>query len=577
MKTPSFYRILALLFTLVGIVHCQPQCPTICTCSPDPVLNTGVIDCSNRGLTSIPDNLVYPFGGTIGKIDLSNNMLTTLDIDRLFTLLRGSQVEALDFSSNLISDVTGTFDALDGKDYVTLNLSSNAFTSFPENVIPVNHLRNELVLDFSNNRLTELTRHIFAGGNDPTLFGFQFLARNNLINRIDDETFQGVEIVDTILDLRSNLLTTLSPTFQSPVGVRELRFSGNPWNCDCNLRWIINPMRFLVNHTSTDPPNCVTPVAIQGRPIFSLTSNEFTCLPFQQGPLQRNIVNPDSFTLSCPASADPPTPEISWTVWLPCPNGGDPLELFFTSDEITLSDIDTNPRAAFRCTAINNAGSVDFDLDIRVDGEKGIDIPGTSNVVPPDNPGEPRVESTMATTKSVSGVVTVGGDGDGSSTVGGNDDKRSESPNRPVASIIILVIILIISWSIIGFLIYRIWRLKKEASAVGKRPPTESDSNGNTAKAVPKNGIYNDVTHNQGWKGSTIHPELSSAPTYAAPEKTRHVKPSVPLKPPSLNKPAPPPKPKSNPYQYNTEYVDPPLRFGAHNGGYSYHNDDSAA
>ncbi|XP_071828845.1 leucine-rich repeat and fibronectin type-III domain-containing protein 4-like [Apostichopus japonicus] len=384
MKTPSFYRILTILLTLVGIVHCQPpQCPTICSCYPGPELNTGVIDCSNRGLTSIPNNLFYPLGGFIAKIDLSNNMLTTLDIDRVFTILRGTTVEVLDFSSNLISDVTGTFDAFEGKDYVTLNLSSNAFTSFPPNVIPVNHQRNKLVLDFSNNRLTELTRHMFAGGNDVNLFGFEFLAKNNLINRIDDETFQGVVIVDTILDLRSNLLTTLSPTFQSPAGIREFRFSGNPWNCDCNLRWIINPMRFLVNHTSMDPPNCVTPVAIQGRPIFNLTSNEFTCLPFRQGPLQRNIVNQDSFTLSCPASADPPTPEISWTVWLPCPYGGDPLKMFFTSDEITMSNIDPNPRAAFRCTAINNAGSVNFDLDIRVDGERGIAIPGTSNAVPP--------------------------------------------------------------------------------------------------------------------------------------------------------------------------------------------------
>ncbi|XP_071828942.1 uncharacterized protein [Apostichopus japonicus] len=459
MKTPSFYRILAILLTLVGIVHCQLPCPTVCSCYPDPVLNTGVIDCSNRGLTSIPDDLFYPPGGFIDKVDLSNNMLTTLDIDRVFTFLRGNRVEVLDFSSNLISDVTGTFDAAFGKDYVTLNLSSNAFTSFPNEVIPVTHERSQLILDFSNNRLTELTRHMFAGGNDATLFGFEFLARNNLINRIDDETFQGVATVDTILDLRSNLLTSLSPTFQSPAGVQELRFSGNPWNCDCNLRWIMDPMRFLVNQTSTDPPNCVTPVAIQGRPIFSLTSNEFTCLPFQQGPLQRNIVNQDSFTLSCPASADPPTPEISWTVWLPCPNGSDPLELFFTSDEITLSNIDTNPRAAFRCTAINNAGSVNFDLDIRVDGEKGIDIP----VNIPSSSHKP-----IYTPSSGNTFFTTGHSPTPMYITGGIVVNETSLPIGLLCGLVVVIVLMIISWCVTGFTIHQNWNLKKKCSCTAQ-------------------------------------------------------------------------------------------------------------
>ncbi|KAJ8022487.1 Protein slit [Holothuria leucospilota] len=196
---------------------------------------------------------------------------------------------------------------------------------------------------------------MFASGNDFFLPGFQFLARNNLINKVHDETFQGVELTDTILDLRYNRLTTLSPDFQSPRGVEALRFSNNPWHCDCNLRWIIAKDRFLVNHTALDPPNCQTPVSLRGHPIFTLREEEFTCLPYREGSLQRDIPGASTdFTLTCPVTADPPNPEISWTVWLPCPTWGQPLQFDFTSEIITLSDITTNPRAAFRCTATNN-------------------------------------------------------------------------------------------------------------------------------------------------------------------------------------------------------------------------------
>lgn len=569
----SLTVLMFLLVTIAGIIQIvrSQSCPSECSCTSNSDGN-GIIDCSNRGLTEVVEVAHPQPGGKIAKIDFSNNMLTTLDIDKLYTLIRGLIVDELDFSLNSINVVTGTFDADLGRDYETLNLSSNAFSSFPANIVPVRHLRTKFIIDFSYNQLTELTAHMFASGNDFFLPGFQFLARNNLINKVHDETFQGVELTDTILDLRYNRLTTLSPGFQSPRGVEALRFSNNPWHCDCNLRWIIAKDRFLVNHTALDPPNCQTPVSLRGHPVFTLREEEFTCLPYREGSLRRDIPGTNTdFTLSCPVTADPPNPEISWTVWLPCPSEGNPLQFDFISETVTLSDITTNPRAAFRCTATNNAGSIDLDLDIRYNGEMGIDIPGaasnpmvsqsaltqTGRQSPISNDGR----ISMGTTESGDARTTESGD------VGTTDGMTGGSGGKPVGVIVFLVILLLVSWSIIAILIYFILKLKIKSKGGQAKTHKNPSENGYTGKSEPPPVIYGNVKRN----GAAVHPEPANI-AYATPEKGNRQ--ASPMKP---GRPAPPPKP-SNPYQYNTDqvqYDEPPLKFGLYNNGFDYNNGDS--
>ncbi|XP_071829002.1 leucine-rich repeat and fibronectin type-III domain-containing protein 4-like [Apostichopus japonicus] len=361
---------------LLGRVHAQ--CPTACFCTSD------VIDCSNLNLNELPVGTTPSSFDRLSRLDYSNNGISVLDIDRLFQFIRGLEVDVIDFSSNRISDVIGTFDANDGKDYLVLNLSRNVLQTFPSSIIPLNHIRGMITIDISHNQLTELTRNMFAGGNDVILPRFQFFATNNLISRVDPETFQGVSILDAIVDLRSNLIRTLTEDFQSPRSVRQLRFSDNPWHCDCNLRWIITPANRLVNHTMDDPPACRTPAAVQGRRIFELRPDDFACLPFQDGPLRQNYLNMDSFLVRCPVNADPPRFQVDWQVWIPSPFGLDPIQLFFTSETVGLRDLVANPRAAFKCTARNNAGSLTLSLDIQFNGEPGLPVPECPAVIAPD-------------------------------------------------------------------------------------------------------------------------------------------------------------------------------------------------
>lgn len=358
-------------FTLLSLIPeaDAQRCPTTCRC---PI---GVIDCSDRGFTELPNVTRPGTSSQLSRVDFSNNILTVLNIDKLFEFIVGLQVDELDFSSNMIAEVEGTFDAADGKDYETLNLSRNAFTEFPRNIIPVNHARVRFIIDISYNSLTELTTEMFAVGDDMTLPGFQFIATNNMISVIHPQTFQGVDLLDSIVDLRFNNLMSLSEDFAPPRGVETLRISNNPWRCDCNLRWMINFSNRLVNFTEEDPPNCETPVSVRGRPIFQLQANDFACLPFRSGPIRQNFVNMDTFVVRCPVTADPPTFDLRWDVWLPSPNGADPIQLCFNSETVGFKGLQTNPRAAFRCTASNNAGSVSIALEVLYNGQQGLEVP----------------------------------------------------------------------------------------------------------------------------------------------------------------------------------------------------------
>lgn len=383
MKTKSSKRMTlsVLVLTVWAVTNLvDAQCPMDCLCTND------VIDCSGLGLREIT-NVTRPLTvNSLSRLDFSNNRIRLLDIDELFDSLQGLSIEVIDFSNNVISDVNGTFDALNGKDYTVLNLSNNALRIFPSSVIPINHHAVSFTLDVSNNMLTELTENMFAGGRDSILPGFTFIASNNLISDIHPNTFQGINLLQAVVDLRFNRIRFLAETFQPPREVLRFRLSDNPWRCDCNLRWIVSPSNNLVNIIENEPLTCQTPLALQGRLILGLNADEFACLPFQNGPLQRDFFNTDTFVVTCPLTADPVgSLRITWQVWIPSAGNGDPVQLFFDSETVGLRDLNLpGPMAAFKCTGSNNAGSLTLSLDVRYENTAGIPVPECPMAIAPE-------------------------------------------------------------------------------------------------------------------------------------------------------------------------------------------------
>ena len=157
--------------TTTTVIEGPILCPEPCSC-----LGT-LVDCSRRGLTTIPADL--PVWVTI--LELQQNSLVDVDAAS-FALLR--QLKQLDLSHNKIAVLAadeagrGVFDAL--VSLVDLKLNKNELTAFPRfspGSLP--HLRE---LHLHKNRITNLTKADLAA-----MAGLETLDLNhNLIRRVDN-------------------------------------------------------------------------------------------------------------------------------------------------------------------------------------------------------------------------------------------------------------------------------------------------------------------------------------------------------------------------------------------------------
>ncbi|VDP68597.1 unnamed protein product [Echinostoma caproni] len=169
--------------------------------------------------------------------------------------------------------------------------------------------------------------------------------------QLDPGALDGLTMLQ-LLDLSYNHLESLPESFESTLHhmqLKELYLYGNPWRCDCNLRWLkvwflkynskliySRPVPEGVNRNLLDPsaqrwydynydgtgdgpsllqPRCASPYALFGRPLFShqtlaglqpVRTTDFHCLPqalTANQPVQLTLGS--NATLTCEFFADP--------------------------------------------------------------------------------------------------------------------------------------------------------------------------------------------------------------------------------------------------------------------------------
>ncbi|KAG5449781.1 hypothetical protein CSKR_100584 [Clonorchis sinensis] len=135
-----------------------------------------------------------------------------------------------------------------------------------------------------------------------------------------------------LLDLSFSKITSLPSNMQYTLDampeLTELYLGGNPWHCDCKLRWLnrwfkkraksnIRFTKSVQNHHGqvlNIEPLCTTPDLLRDKPIFSpdLTDHSFQCTPKIITESQNVSVRAgETSTLSCEFYADPVSP-VSW-------------------------------------------------------------------------------------------------------------------------------------------------------------------------------------------------------------------------------------------------------------------------
>ncbi|VDK38490.1 unnamed protein product [Taenia asiatica] len=184
-----------------------------------------------------------------------------------------------------------------------LSLRNNSLRLDESGLLPATfyHLPALEVLDLSENPLGRIPPNFFPSSLGKSLFELR-------LSRIKEEFPLGLEASTfailrnlQILDLSFCRLETLSSDFRSVFHrmerLRELQLGGNPWHCDCNLRWLrewylsdtLPSMQLSYDQKTkfgtinTITPTCKSPYAVKRRLIFippgrgAIEPEEFIC------------------------------------------------------------------------------------------------------------------------------------------------------------------------------------------------------------------------------------------------------------------------------------------------------------
>lgn len=228
------------------------------------------------------------------KLCLNKNSLSVIPEEAFEHL---TNLEELDLNDNQLKELPDNLFRYNLK-LRTLHLSGNNFISIPSNGLK--EIPNLYLLDLSRNRFTRLRYPAFEKLSKVTVLR---LDGQNELRSIGPHTFQGMDrltyfyasdnknlrfldskaFLDNKTDkpmqlssfvFRHNSVTTLSGQLLdwSKVGMVDL--SGNPWNCDCNLDWMI---QLEMPNELKERVICDHPLYLKDRSVFNLTSEQFKC------------------------------------------------------------------------------------------------------------------------------------------------------------------------------------------------------------------------------------------------------------------------------------------------------------
>jgi len=240
---------------------------TTTPCQVVTIFSLKTSDCERLGLTSIPLDLDID----VKVMRLADNRIATLR-DNAFAVY--SSLQELYLARNRIVVISqNAFRGL--RNLQIVDLSGNRLTVIRADFL--RHLNSVRSLIFASNPLivveptalrplARLERVSFAGGRLTRLDGHVFVDATRL----------------TEIDLSGNRLTSLPADMQHylPSALRIFRFYGNPWTCDCRLRWLRRwtATRSTVNwNFARNTPTCAAPPLLRSVSWIHLHVDQFAC------------------------------------------------------------------------------------------------------------------------------------------------------------------------------------------------------------------------------------------------------------------------------------------------------------
>ncbi|UJR37599.1 hypothetical protein I4U23_030296 [Adineta vaga] len=178
---------------------------------------------------------------------------------------------ALHLQDNLIKRVSrdGSFRRL--RSLRTLDLRNNRLEEIDDDAFDGAESLTELYL--SDNNLNTITTNTFNGlKNIHTL-----MLRTNKLTHIKNDTFLDLDTLKT-LSLHDNRIKCIAPgSFDRLQSLSTLDLLSNPFVCNCHMRWLKNWLE--QSKIVTGYPKCMSPTKLRNIPIVNLTDDDFVCNP----------------------------------------------------------------------------------------------------------------------------------------------------------------------------------------------------------------------------------------------------------------------------------------------------------
>ncbi len=264
------------------------------------------------------------------------------------------------------------------------NLRRLQFVSLPHNLLEtivadqVSHLTDIVFLDLTGNLLEEIPSHalqhmphleiLSLGLNSiHNIKSDAFVVLTNLttlllghnnITGIDVDAFNGLLALST-LDLRNNSLKTLPQgIFGSLAAQIDLRLSGNPWHCDCNLRWLRDS---LVTYPNIMEPMCMTPSKHANQRISSVARMDLACPPVIEptGSYRIHVEPGMRVEMQCRIISGEPHPNIIWTNDDAMNSGEYHIKIsyvFHENGSLIIAKAKQSDQGSYTCIVENSAG-----------------------------------------------------------------------------------------------------------------------------------------------------------------------------------------------------------------------------
>lgn len=322
-------------------------CPKSCVCKWTNGKKS--VFCTDRQLTSTPTTLsaeVQVLGLNDNHIAYLNreefSSLSLVNLQRIY--LKNSQVAFIhrDAFKNL-------------KILVELDLSENAIANLDKQTFNGNdRLR---ILYLYGNPLKQLVSHQF-----PVLPHLRSLDLHNCqLSSIDPTAFANLELLE-LLNLQTNQLEHMSETvFSYTNHLKTLLLEGNPWRCDCRLRYFRN--WYTQSNLNSVGLTCRQPLAVRGKSWEDVDENLFGCQPrvdiFSEE-IAFTVDIGSNITFGCLIYGDP-LPTVTWEY-----NGRDiAAENVLFEDEahrdsvwrnLTIFNVTQYDAGTYVCLARNNVG-----------------------------------------------------------------------------------------------------------------------------------------------------------------------------------------------------------------------------